>query len=157
MLMWIIILSLLVIGLALLIVEVIFIPGTTIVGLLGVGFSVVGVVVAYRNLGDEAGFYILMGTLAATGLGLYFSFRSGAWKRFALKSSITSKVNEGVLDVLSVGEEGITVSSLRPSGKAEFQNKHFEVRTTGNFLNPQTKIKIIQIEGNQIVVEQINN
>src|SRR5687768_1959980 len=106
MLMWIVIISLLLIGLVLLVVEVVFIPGTTVVGLLGVGFSVVGVIAGYKQFGETTGFYILMSTLVITAIGLFFSFRSGMWNKFSLASTITSKVNEGKNAALTVGDIG---------------------------------------------------
>jgi membrane-bound ClpP family serine protease len=154
--MWIIIISLLTIGLGLIIIELVFIPGTTVVGLLGLIFSIVGIVISYRHFGNDIGFYILIGTLITTLGGLFYSFRSGAWTRFSLKSSIDGKVNEGMLKVLNVGDEGTTRSSLRPMGTAEFANQNYEVRSTGSFLDSGTRVKIIQIQSNQIIVEPIN-
>lgn len=156
MLMWVIIISLLLIGLILLIVEVVFIPGTTIVGLLGVVFSIIGVTAGYYEFGSTIGFYILLSTAFITAIALFFSFKAGVWRKMALKSAITSKVNEGSTSILSVGDVGITTSVLRPSGKAEFHDNVFEVRTQGTYIEPQTKIKIIQIDVQTIVVEPIN-
>jgi membrane-bound ClpP family serine protease len=157
MLMWIIIISLLLIGLALIIVELVFIPGTTVVGLLGLVFAVVGVVISYSHFGSDIGLYILLGTLATSLVAIFYSFRSGAWKKFSLKSSMDSKVNEGIMDSLHIGDEGITVSTLRPMGKAEFNTKTFEVKTSGNYLERGEKVKITQIESHQIVVEPLNS
>ena len=157
MFMWIIIISLLAIGLSLIIVELVFIPGTTVVGLLGLIFTIVGIVVSYRHFGNDIGFYILIGTGVTTLVALFLSFRSGAWNRFSLKSSIDSKVNEDMLKVLNVGDEGTTRSALRPGGTAEFANQNYEVRTTGSFVDSGTRVKIIQIQSNQIIVEPLIN
>jgi len=154
--MWSVIISLLVFGLVLVIVELVFIPGTTVVGLLGVIFSIVGVVITYNHFGDETGFYVLMSTLLVTAIALFYSFRSGAWGRFSLKSSIDSKVNEGETATLQVGDEGVTVSTLRPVGKAEFSNKQYEVRTLGNYIEANKKVKIIQLQPNLITVELLD-
>jgi membrane-bound ClpP family serine protease len=153
MVMWIIIFSLLLIGLALIVVELVFIPGTTVVGLLGLIFAGAGVVISYHHFGSDIGFYILMGTLTVTLVTLFFSFRSGAWSRFSNKSSIDGKVNEGIAGGLSVGDEGITLSTLRPIGKAEFQNKTFEVKTPGQYVEQGKSVRITQIRMNDIVVE----
>jgi membrane-bound ClpP family serine protease len=98
----------------------------------------------------------MLGTLISTAIALFFSFRSGAWRKFSLKDAITSKVNEGMTASLAIGEEGITISSLRPSGKAQFNNAIFEVRTRGLYLEPKTKVKIISIDLHQILVEPVN-
>lgn len=156
MLMWIIIFSLLFIGLMLIIVELVFVPGTTVVGLLGLIFAIVGIVVSYNQFGNEVGFYLLLAMLATTLGALFYSFRSGAWSKFSLKSSMDSKVNEGIMTTVHIGDEGITVSTLRPIGKAEFNNKTFEVKTAGNYVERGEKVKITQIESHQIVVEPIN-
>jgi membrane-bound ClpP family serine protease len=153
MLMWIIILSLLLIGLTLIIVELVFIPGTTVVGLLGLVFAIVGIIISYSHFGNDTGLYILLSTSAATLLALIYSFRSGAWSKFSLKSSSDSKVNEGMTASLQIGDEGVTVSTLRPIGKAEFNNKTFEVKTSGNYIERGEKVRITRIEAHQIVVE----
>ena len=155
--MWIIVISLLLIGLMLIIVELVFIPGTTVVGLLGLIFAIVGIVISYSHFGNDVGFYILLGTLASTLAALFYSFRSGAWSKFSLKSSINSKVNEGIMASLQIGDEGITVSTLRPMGKAEFNSKTFEVKTSGNYIERGEKVRITQIESHQIVVEPIKS
>jgi membrane-bound ClpP family serine protease len=153
---WFIIIALLLIGLVLLVVEVVFIPGTTVVGILGIVFSIIGVVLSYNHFGNGVGFYILLTTLGGTLVALFFSFRAGAWNKFSLKSSIKGKVNEGTQSHLRVGDVGETVSALRPSGKAVFGESIFEVRSTGSYAEPKSKVRIIQIESNQIVVELIN-
>jgi len=156
MVMWIVVLSLLVMGLALILVELVFIPGTTLVGLLGLIFTVVGLVICYNHFGSDTGFYFLMGTLVTTLVGLFYSFRTGAWSKFSLKTSIDSRVNEGLTEQLKVGDEGITVSTLRPIGKAQFHGQNFEVKTMGGYAEAGQKVKIIQIQYNQIVVEPLN-
>ncbi|HEY9007017.1 NfeD family protein [Ohtaekwangia sp.] len=156
MLMWIIILALLMIGLGLIIVELVFIPGTTVVGLLGLIFTITGVVISYSHFGNDIGFYVLMGTMMATLVALFYSFRTGAWSRFSLKSSNTSKVNEDILVDLHIGDEGVTLSTLRPIGKAEFHERVFEVKTLGNYIEQGQRVKITQMYSNQIVVEPIN-
>lgn len=157
MVMWVIIIALLAIGLSLIVVELVFIPGTTVVGLLGLIFTVVGVVISYRHFGSDVGLYILLGTVAVAAGTFFISFRSGAWARFSHKSSSDSKVNEGMLTLLNIGDEGTTRSDLRPVGTAEFGDKNFEVRTTGSFLQVGTRVRIVQIQSNQIIVEPLTN
>ena len=82
MLMWIIIISLLAIGLSLIIVELVFIPGTTVVGLLGLIFTIVGIVVSYRHFGNDVGFYILIGTGVYHVAGIILQFSFGGMEPF---------------------------------------------------------------------------
>jgi membrane-bound ClpP family serine protease len=153
--MWIAISALILIGLVLIVAEIIFIPGTTVVGFLGLAFLITGVVFSYQQYGNEAGFYVLLGTGAASALTLYLAFRQGAWNKFSNKSTIDSKVNEGLTNELQVGYEGTAISVLRPMGTAEFNGKIFEVKTSGGYLANGTKIRIEKIQANEILVEPI--
>ncbi|MFM8912236.1 MAG: NfeD family protein [Flammeovirgaceae bacterium] len=153
---WVTIVSLILVGLVLLIVEIVFVPGTTLVGIVGFALMMVGIVLTFKHHGSEAGWISLGMTSVLSGVVLYFSFTTNVWKRFSLKSSIDSKVNEGELNDLKEGMEGKTVSALRPVGKAELNNRTFEVRTSGTYLDSGSKVRIKKISLNQIFVEPIN-
>ncbi len=153
---WITVISLILIGIAMIVVEIIFVPGTTFVGIVGFCMVLGGIVVSFSFFGRSTGWIVLGGSAVATGVVVYLSLRTDAWDRFSLKSSIDSKVNEGSLDAIKSGEEGITVSALRPSGKADIQGKLYEVTTLGNFVSSGTKVRVVSISSNQIIVEPIN-
>lgn len=153
---WITVISLILIGITLIVIEIIFIPGTTVVGIVGFIVMLVGIVVSFSYFGQSTGWLVLGGAAVTTGLLVFLSLRSNAWERFSLKTTIKSKVNEGFLSNLKVGEEGITVSALRPSGKADINGKLYEVTTLGNFVDSGTRVKIARVSLNQIIVEPIN-
>ena len=154
--MWIIIVALLAIGLALIIAEIVFIPGTTLVGVLGLVFSIAGIVISYQHFGSDVGFYIMLGMGLITAAALYYSFKSGVWSKFSLKDSNQSKVNEGMVSDLTIGDEGKALSTLRPVGKAQFKNQEYEVKTLGDYVDNGTAVRIKLIISNQIIVEPIN-
>ena len=153
---WSTVISLVVFGLILVVAEVIFVPGTTVVGIIGFCFLVVGVGLSFKYFGSEVGWVMLGTTSVACGGLLYFSFTTNMWSRFSLKSSNKSKVNEGELDQLLVGMEGTTISALRPIGKAELNNQVVEVKTNGDYLDSGSRIRVIKIVSNQIIIEPIN-
>ena len=64
-------------------------------------------------------------------------------------------MNERQESVLSIGEEGISISSLKPIGKALFKEQEFEVRTSGEYLRENLPIKIVKIDHNKIIVEPV--
>ena len=152
----IIIVCLLLVGLALIIVEVVFVPGTTLVGIIGAIFVGIGIMLGYRHYGSETGLYILVGMGVITVIALYFSFRSQAWTRFANKSAMDSKVNEGSRDALKVGDEGVALSVLRPMGKVEFPGGQFEVKTLGDYVDVGTRVKIVHLSVSEIIVKPLN-
>ena len=148
---WATVLILIFLGVALILVELIFVPGTTIVGLLGVGLCVVGVYFGFQYFGGTTGWIIVAGT-AVVGFGsIVIGLRSGSWKRFALKRSMDSHVNEDVKVDIKEGDIGETVSALRPIGKAEFNGQFVEVRTVGDYIESSKKVKVIRISDNKII------
>jgi len=153
---WVTVISLILFGLFLIVAEIIFVPGTTLVGIVGFVFLFLGIGLSFSYFGSETGWIIVGVSSVTSGLILYFSFKANVWSRFSLKSSIDSKVNEGELDALIIGVEGQTVSALRPFGKAEIKNKMYEVKTLGEYLDTGSRIRVIKIASNQIIVEPIN-
>lgn len=153
---WITVISLILFGLFLIIAEIIFVPGTTLVGILGFIFLLLGVGLSFNYFGSETGWTTVGVSAVASGLILFYSFKANIWGRFSLKSSIQSKVNEGDLDSLAVGTEGIAVSALRPVGKATLGEKMYEVKTLGEYLDSGSRVRVIKIIMNQIIVEPIN-
>ncbi|ELR71272.1 hypothetical protein C900_02887 [Fulvivirga imtechensis AK7] len=153
---WFTAIILIVAGLALIVIEIIFVPGTTIVGILGLIATIFGIYLSFVYFGSEVGWWMAAGTAILFGVALYYSFRKNAWDRFSLKDTIQSKVNEGRNSMLQIGDEGIAMSTLRPFGKAEFEQGEFEVRSIGNYIDSGTKVKIIKISNNSIFVEPIN-
>ncbi|GHM99703.1 hypothetical protein WSM22_11930 [Cytophagales bacterium WSM2-2] len=153
---WVIVISLILFGLALIVAEIIFVPGTTLVGVLGFAFLIIGTGLSFNYFGSAIGWLTVGGTAVSSAVILYYSFSANVWGKLSLKSFNDSKVNEGEMDQLTVGTEGLTTSALRPVGKAEINNKTYEVKTVGEYLDSGKRIRIIKILSHQIFVEPLN-
>jgi membrane-bound ClpP family serine protease len=152
---WSIVISLLALGLFLLVIEIFFVPGTTVVGLAGFAMMIAGIVFAFRYFGSSVGWITLGSTGVASGVLLYFAFRPGMWDKLALKSSSDGKVNAGEMNNFTTGQEGIAISALRPVGKADLGDRVAEVRTNGDYVESGTRVRIVKLLSNQIIVEPI--
>lgn len=154
---WLTILLIIAAGIILVLIEVLFVPGTTILGIIGGAIMVFGIVLAYTDYGSATGTWVLIGTLLAGGVLTFIGIRQGSWKKFALRSAINSRVNEDVQANLFEGDTGTAVSALRPFGKAEFGDRMYEVRTIGNYVASGSSVKVIKIdEQKRIFVEPVN-
>ncbi len=153
---WITVIALVAAGILLLIAEVLFVPGTTVVGILGVLAAILGVYLSFTYFGQATGIWFTLGSGLAFGVTLYYSFKSRTWERFSLKGVNDGKVNENLTINLKTGDTGTALSSLKPVGKAEFNDQEFEVKTLGQYVDEKTALKIIKIEKNNIIVEPIN-
>ena len=150
---WIIILILIVFGISLLIIEVIFIPGTTFVGIGGIICMIFGVYFGFDYYGATIGFLTLGMALITITSSFIYSLKSKPWEQFSLKETMTSTVNEDIGIKLIVGNIGLTTSDLKPVGKALFEDIEIEVCTQGDFLSTGKEIKIIKIDHNKIYVQ----
>jgi membrane-bound ClpP family serine protease len=88
---------------------------------------------------------------------LYFLFKGNAIKPMMLNSGIDGRVITVEGEKIKVGDEGVTIGRLAPSGNAKFNGITVESRSRGIFIDPKTKVKIIKIEGNTVIVEPINS
>ena len=153
---WITVILLILAGIILLVVEIIFVPGTTILGIIGGALMVFGVIIGYSKFGPQTGSIILIGAIIVGGGVTVISFRSGVWKKFALKKTNTSKFNEDIKVEHLLGAEGTALSALRPFGKAEIYNSTYEVKTLGIYLETGTKVKVTNVDkDHKIYVERI--
>lgn len=150
------IIILIIIGLVLLLAEVFFVPGTTIIGILGLLFSAGGVFYAFDSYGSAAGYWALAFTLLANAYLIYLGLKGNVWQKFANNSAMNSRFNDDVEEV-PVGMEGVAISTLRPIGKAEFQNKTYEVRSTGGMIEAGEKVRVIRNTNRILVVEVISS
>ena len=152
---WISVLLLILCGIILIIIELIFIPGTTVLGILGLVAMVGGVVISFTNFGRSTGFAVLGGTVLFSILALVYSLRAGTWQRFSLNSKMESRVNEDEKLDLRIGMQGKLISDLRPMGTAEFVDKLYEVQTNGNYLEAGARVEIVNLSDNKIIVKPI--
>ncbi|WP_186754749.1 NfeD family protein [Echinicola salinicaeni] len=149
-----IIISLLLIGLALVLVEVIFVPGTTLVGVLGFLFSGLGIFFTFQNYDSQTALIVLGLTILANVVVVFYGFKSGVWKRFSLKDTISSRTYDDRLEGLQVGQKGKTISDIKPYGKAEFGDKIYEVKSNVGFISAGAEVEIHQLENNRIIIKQ---
>jgi len=153
---WIIIATLITIGLIIIVLEIIFVPGTTVVGILGLICVVVGIGYTFSVFGSSIGWIVTAITFVIATIIIVLSFKSGLWKRFALNQTMDSRVNDSEPIMLKVGDTGVTLSALRPYGNVEFGNNKIEVTTLGDLIESNKEVRVVKVEGRKIFVEQIN-
>lgn len=69
-----------------------------------------------------------------------------------MRVNMTKPVESEIAGV-NVGDIGEVVSTLRPTGKVRFGDAIVDVVAEGDFLNIGTRVKIIEIHGNRVVVK----
>ena len=151
-----IILVLLICGVALLVLELVVIPGTTIAGIGGVALTIWGFVRLYAQYGTTVGSVILAADILLCVILIIYSLKSKTWRKLAQNEEIDSKVNE-IKTKVSVGDTGKSVTRLAPMGTAVINGEQMEVYAETSFVDPDTEITVQQVEGNRVRVKPVNN
>lgn len=151
--MWTVILVLIATGLLMILLEILVIPGGGLAGIVGFVLMATGVWFAFTREGSQAGFYTLAGTLLVNVAALTLALRSKTWDKAMLKSNIDSKVNVIDTERIKVGDSGITISRCAPSGKALINGEIHEVHARSEYLDVDTEIEVIKVEGYKIYIK----
>lgn len=147
-----------IVGIVLCILELI-VPAFGILGLMGGGAIITGVMLASPNW--QSGLIsIIIALVVATIIVVILSkTRKGrmVWSKFVLRENLTTE--EGYISADEktslLGQEGVTVTPLRPAGTALIGNQRVDVVTEGGFVENNRKVVVIKAEGTWVVVREI--
>ncbi|MFC1497632.1 NfeD family protein [Verrucomicrobiota bacterium] len=135
----------------------IFVPGG-ILGAIG-GLALLGAAITGFFAFPGYGVHISIGIifLAGVAIALWIKLfpKSSIGKSMTVSTNLaTSKgTEEGLKELL--GQEGEASSDLRPGGFALINGHRVDVVTQGGMISKGKKIKVIEIEGNRVVVKKV--
>ena len=152
---WLSIVGFLFLGTLLIVAEIVLVPGITIVGILGIIFSICGIILSYHYYGITTGGITLALTFFLNLVVLILAFKNKSWSSFSLKESLTGRFNDDFKPRVKIGDRGITISSLKPMGKALVNDQEIEVRSTNDFINDNVEIEILKMDAFKIFVQSI--
>lgn len=145
-----------ILGIFLLLVEFLIIPGFTVFGIGGIVFILLGVGSAYYFHTPLTGHLTLLGTVLLSFLTIYYVFKNKTWKSMGLKASIDSRVEPFETGKIHPGDQGRTITRLAPVGKALVNDTICEAKSNGEFINENTPVEVIQVLNTQIIVKPVN-
>lgn len=160
-------LILLIIGIGFLITELFILPGFIIFGVLG--FVSILAALFFAGIGENIPLDINIPEVAqhlrglsiaflVTAVGLivigYWIMKNPSRMPLVLKTALPAGGAEPS-NTPPVGAQGQLTTDLRPSGKANFENKIFDVETEGEFLTRGVKVEIIRKEGHRLWVRRV--
>jgi membrane-bound ClpP family serine protease len=151
------IITLIAVGILLLAIEVLIIPGFGFAGVIGL-LSIIGaVILAFVEYGQVTGLIVLGCVILITSVATWLILRSNTWKNISLKDIISSKVDSAPEEKgLSVGTQGVAISRLAPSGMARFGKTDTEVRSRSGMIDSGKAIEIVTTDDSKIIVKQID-
>lgn len=145
-----------VVGLALILLDLFFIPGG-IVAFLGLGLIVYADYRSFQDLGNTTGYWFVAISGICSGVLVWQFFRPSFWNRFGPESEMTGRMNDEDLGKVKIGDKGVAVGVIRPSGMARFNGELVEVHTRNAIISEHTPVEVFHIEDNRIYVRIIEN
>jgi membrane-bound ClpP family serine protease len=143
-------------GIILLLIEFLIIPGFTVFGIGGFLFIFLGIGSAYYFHSVQTGNIFLVSTVAVSLATIYYVFKRKTWKNLGLKVNIESRNEPFNTEKIHPGDLGKTITRLAPVGKAQVNDIICEAKSTGGFINENTEIEVIKVLSTQIVVKPKN-
>lgn len=148
------VITLILLGIVLLLVEMLIIPGIGVAGFLGIASLGGSCWYAFNKFGNTTGGIVTLVVVCFVAGMLYYALRGKTWKKLSLNEAIDSK-SSSVSSSLRVGDRGRTLTRLSPSGNARFGDLACEVKSIDTMIDPGTDVEVAQIEDNKIYVKPI--
>lgn len=151
-----IIASLIIAGLILFIIEVFLLPGISIAGIISAVCLLYANYYAFDTMGTLQGcITLVISAIGVIAITIWF-MRSKTVDKLSLKKTIDYKPEPLKGLNLKAGDEGIALTRLALIGNAEFDGNIIEVRSTGDFIEEKSKIRIERIRDGIVMVEKAN-
>lgn len=148
-------------GLLLILLEIFVVPGVGVTGILGF-LGLVGSIFLTSTSIRQAVISLVV-AFSITLIAAYFCFRylrgSRSWSQLILgvkqdkQSGYTAHKDWGS----HLGRIGSTTTPLRPAGTADFDGVFLDVVSEGNFVEANTKVRIMKVEGGKIIVRPVDH
>lgn len=149
-------LILVLVGLALIVVEVYLIPGLNVIGIIGFLMVVFAIGLAFNSGGAVEGVALTAGTLVVGGGMFFLLWRSGAWERFVLATNLRADEagvqRESEARARYLGRTGTAVTPLRPTGVVDIDGERIEVATEGEFIASGSEVRVVAMDRRRFFV-----
>ena len=148
-----IIVCLMFLAIGLLLMEIFLLPGISVAGIGGFIFAIGGLVYAY-SISSFVGHVTLGVSIVVFVIAFAWLLRSNSFNRVALKADVDSKLVSSRDLGIQPGDTGITLSRLAPIGKACIKDITVEAKFLDELIDENTPIRVIRVDGYNIIVEK---
>jgi membrane-bound serine protease (ClpP class) len=150
------------VGMVLGIIEI-FVPGFGIFGIMGIIMSILGIVFRIIVGVTLTQVFIMVFIVFAAFLFLIliftYSARFGLLSKTGFVETRTAVPKDYATDERNhanlLGKEGLTQTVCKPVGKVLIDNLTYQVYSNGEYLPKNTYVKVIEVDGAEIIVKKI--
>lgn len=156
---WIILLF---VGGVLFVIAEILIPSSGLLTLLAIASFLGSIILAFMG-GQNVGIVVLVLVVCTTPALIYAAVRVWPHTPIGRRIILSGPDHAGTAGDLAAlepekleGQIGITKTKLRPAGKIELGDRVIDCVTEGDMVGKGVRVKILQVEGNRVVVRPVD-
>ena len=151
-------------GLGLIALEVFVIPGFGVAGILGITLMLGSVFFVFDKAYEfrTAVMWLSISVILSAGLAILAAVllpETQLFRRLALSTVMDTEMgyhSSSSEDFQAyLGQSGTALTPLRPSGTARIANNRVDVVTVGDFIAPDSNVKVVSVEGSKVFVEAV--
>ena len=147
-----VVLAVIFLGVILILLEILVIPGITVAGISGSIFAFGGVVAAFHYHGTMVGLFCLGVSIIVIAISWWILLKSGSSNWMSLSKKVEGRSTESMKEQFTVGDVGTTLTRLNPIGKAEINSNLVEVTSFSGFVDEGLEVKVVEVRVNSIIV-----
>ena len=149
------IILLILLGLILLLVETLLLPGFFFTGILGVLSLAAACYFGFVNYGNTGGIITVIISVLVAAAFMVWILRSKTWKKATLNTEIKATVDQRPADKgISAGMKGVAQTRLNPMGRVRFDNgEEAEVHSLDGLIDAHKNVVVEQVDEEKIFVK----
>lgn len=153
---YILVIFLIILGILLILIDIFFIPGI-VIGSLCIVLIITGNILAFFLLDPNYGWISVLLSILIIGILLYLTNKLKLWDRLVLKDYHVKKGEESSIISIDplIGKEGIALTDLKPAVFVLIENKKYNAQSSGEFINRDFKVKVIEASGSYLIVQKL--
>lgn len=147
---------LLLLGVLFLVAELLVITGSIVGALLALLCYGSAIYLAFAQHGTTVGVAVIVAVILLSLISTIVSLRAKTWRKLSLQQELESVSMPLPEEKLKVGDRGVAISRLAPSGKVEIGGAIFEARSIDGYVEQRKEVEVIGFENFTVIVKMIN-
>ncbi len=147
---------LILLGILFLVAELLLITGSIAGTLLALVCYGSAIYLAFAQYGTLVGAVVIVAIALLSLLSTVISLRAKTWRKLSLQQEIDSASMPLPEQQLKVGDHGVTLSRLAPTGKVEIEGRIYEARSMDVFVDQRTEVEVVGFENFTVIVKKTN-
>ena len=147
---------LLLFGVLFLVGELLLIPGSIFGAVLALVCNGSAIAIAFAKYGTNVGIAVVVASIILSLISIILSLRAKTWRKISLHQELESASMPMPDAKLKIGDRGVAISRLAPSGKVEICGESFEARSVDVYVEQRSEVEVTGFENFTVIVKKVN-